>query len=152
MTRFVVLLPAFLALGACYRYVPLPTPQPEVGAEVRSFLTPEGTEAVATTLGRNVSVFDGRVLNEQGAAWRFAVTQTATREDRRVNWTGEPVDIPRSAIARMQLRVLDRPKTIRTAILAAVGGVAVGLMIRGIATSDGGSGGPGTNPNAIVIH
>lgn len=147
MRRLLAHTPLLLCLGACYRYVPLPTPQPDVGAEVRSFLTPEGRTSLATTLGRDVSTFDGRVMTEQSNVWRFAVTQTSTGEDRRVSWTGEPVDVPKSAIARMQLRVLDRPKTFRTAIFAVLGGVAVGLAIRGISSSDGGSGGPGGPPN-----
>ena len=147
MRRYFVKLPVLLVLGACYRYVPMPTPQPAVGTEVRSYLTPEGKTSLATTLGRDVSSIDGRVLAEQPNVWRLSVSQTGTSDSRRVSWMGEPVDIPKSAIDRFQMRVLDRPRTIRTAILAVIGGVAVGLAIRGITTSDGGAPGPGGPPN-----
>ncbi|MCC6318989.1 MAG: hypothetical protein IT361_15020 [Gemmatimonadaceae bacterium] len=134
------------SLGACYKYVPLATPQPEVGTEVRSFLTPEGSSSLATTVGRNVTVLDGRLLEEQSNVWRLAVSQTMTAEDRRVSWTGEPVSVPRSAVARMELRVIDRPRTIRTVIVAALGGIAVGLLVRGISTGTSGGGDPVAPP------
>jgi hypothetical protein len=138
---------ALAALGACYRYEPLTTPTPVVGTELRSFLTQEGAASMATTFGRNVVVFDGRLMADQENVWRFAVTQTRTSDARSVNWSGEPVSVPRTAIARMEQRVLDRPKTIRTAIFATLGAVAVGVMVKAISTESSGSpGGNGTIP------
>lgn len=143
MRAFVVF--SFALLGACYRYVPLPAtmPEPVAGTEVRSFLTPDGASSMATTLGRNVTVFDGRVLAGEASAWRIAVSRTQTAEDRIVSWTGEPVNVPRTSIARMELRVLDRPKTIRTALLGTAGAILVGLMVKGIAGAASGDPGGG---------
>ncbi|MGQ0648348.1 MAG: hypothetical protein ACT4P7_12335 [Gemmatimonadaceae bacterium] len=146
MHRILSALSLSMSLSACYRYVPLPTPTPVAGTEVRSFLTPEGSTSMATTLGRNVSVFDGRLLSDEQNAWRFAVSQTRTAEARAVSWSGEPITVPRSAIARMELRVLDRSKTIRAAIIATVGGVALGFAIKGFASVSGTPSEGGGNP------
>lgn len=146
MTRPFYALCLVALTGACYRYVPLSNPAPEVGTELRSHLTPEGTTALATTLGRDVANFDGRLLSQEASVWRFAVTGTRTQEARAVSWTGEPVSVPRSAITRMELKVLDRPKSIRTAILATVGGIVIGLAVKGIAGSASGTPDGGGSP------
>ena len=145
-SSFVLLLLA-PALGACYRYVPLRAPVPAVGTELRSHLTQEGVASMAPTLGRNVVAFDGRLLSTGSDVWRFAVSETRTGDARSIGWDGAPVDISRSLIGRMEQRVLDRPKTIRTAILAVLGGVAVGLSVKAIkGEASGNPGGGGTIP------
>lgn len=127
--------------AACYRYEPLTGNAPVVGTEVRSHLTPEGSQQLSTTLGRGISSFDARVLGDENNAWRMAVSRTRTAELREVSWTGEAVSVPKASINRYELKVLDRKRTMRAAVLGVLGGVAAGLIWKGI--EGGASGNPG---------
>jgi hypothetical protein len=141
MRRVLILTFLSAASGGCYRYEPLTTPEPVVGTELRAHLTDEGVASLGPTLGRGVTMLDGRLTSLEENAWRFAVSQTRTGDARVVNWTGEPVTVPRAAVGKMERRVLDRPRTIRAVILSAIGGIAVGLAIKGIAGEASGNGG-----------
>jgi hypothetical protein len=133
-------------LGACYRYEPIAVPTPAVGGEFRSYLTPAGTETLATTLGRDVGTVDGRLLSEDPSQFRFAVTRTQTREARLTSWSGEAISLPRASVARMEAKVLDRRKTFRAVALSVGGAVLGGLLFSKLATNSSGSGGTGTPP------
>lgn len=146
MRRLHTIAAVLLAVG-CYRYEPMTAPTPSVGREYRAMLSADGTAALEPSLGRDVVVFEGMLRSESVDGWRFALTRTQTSQGRVANWTGEVIDVPRSGVAHLQRRVLDRPKTFRTAILGILGGIAVGLAIKGIAGTDNGTGsGPVGNP------
>lgn len=143
---FPVLIMAALS-GACYRYEPTTRTPTTVGTDVRVHLTEEGSLAVAATLGASIASLDGGVAADSGDALRFTIVRTRTRADREVAWTGEEVSVPRSAIARIERRTLDKWKTIRTAIMYGVGVVALSAGIKAIAAGAGGtSGGPPPPP------
>jgi hypothetical protein len=146
LVRVPVLVFAALSAAACYRYVPAVESPPKVGDDIRAHLTAEGTQNLATTLGADIVAFDGKLLSDENGVLRFSLTQTRARSDRRTNWTGETVQVPASAIARTELRTLDRPRTIRATLASAAGGVAVGLVIKGLAGKNGGGGGKGGPP------
>ncbi len=146
--RFVLLM---VPLAACYRYEPLASPTPAIGLEVRSHLTPEGSQQLSTTLGRGIASVDSRLVAEESNVWRIAVTRTRTAEAREVSWSGEMLAIPKDAVNRWELKVLDRKKTIRAAVLGAAGGIAVGLLIKGIAgAASGDPNGGGGNPITLI--
>jgi hypothetical protein len=130
------LLPA-VAVLACYRYVPAVQTPPTTGSEVRAHLTAEGTQTLASVLGADIAALDGRILSDDGGGMRFSVSQTHTRAQRRTSWTGEPVTVPRNFINKMELRTLDRGRTIRAGAVYAVGGVALGIIFKGLAGSSG---------------
>ncbi|MGQ0767068.1 MAG: hypothetical protein ACT4OZ_15575 [Gemmatimonadota bacterium] len=142
-SRLLLIVPT---LVACYRYEPLPTPAPVVGAEFRSHLTSQGSETLAPTLGRNIGAFDGRLLAEEGEQFRFSISQTQTREARLVSWSGETVTLPRATIARMEMKVLDKPKTYRAVALGVVGAIIGGLLFSKIQSQFSGSGPTGGGP------
>lgn len=138
---------AVLLAAGCYRYEPMTAPTPSVGREYRATLSAGGAVALEPVLGKDVVVFDGMLRSESVDTLRFAVSRTQTRQGRVASWTGEVIDVPRTSVAHVQWRVLDRPKTFRTAMLGILGGVAVGLVIKGIAGTDNGTGGgPIGNP------
>lgn len=115
--------------------------------DYRTTLSAGAAAALESVLGKGVVVFDGTLRSESTDAWRFSVTRTRTREGRVAIWSGEVIDVQRSDVAHLERRVLDRPKTFRTAILGVLGGIAVGLAIKGVAGRDNGTGGgPIVNP------
>ena len=147
---FPAFLPSFATLAlvsamGCYRYVPL-TGAPTVGTEVRASLNADGVAQLGPILGRGVTSVDGRVLSSEQDAWRIAIAQTRTADAPAVNWSGEPVSLPRAVVSNVQLRVLDRPRTLRAAVLAVLGGAAVGFAVKGLAGKSSGSDGTGGPP------
>jgi hypothetical protein len=127
-------------LGACYRYIPA-SGDLIAGAVYRGHLTPEGSAEVARLVGENVTHFDGRILTVSDTGYLVAMSATLKRtEERATVWSGEQLVIPRAAVSRLELRELDRSRTIRAAALYALGAVVVGALIfsvSGAASQDG---------------
>ena len=125
-----------LLLAGCYRYVPLEGAP--AGSDVRLYLTPDGARAVEPVLGPQTRLVAGRLGAEQDGSVAVAVSSTTSSHGITTSWVGDLVTIPRDAIARAQLRVLDRR---RTALVA--GGVVL-AAITGFAVMELGGGGQGT--------
>jgi hypothetical protein len=130
-----------LACAGCYRYVPETAPLPMAGAEYRAWLNSTDAEPAQRLLGRDVSGFDGRVIQVTDTAYIVLMGATLTRTDPRPTiWSGEQLAIPRSSVARFERRQLDRGKTIRAAALYSLGLLVVGslwLSINGHFSSEG---------------
>ena len=124
--------------GACYRYTPIDSPSPALGTEVRVRLTDAGAIALAPLVGTRIEVVDGRISSIADTAVTLSVTGTTDRLGSEVTWKGEQVSFPRSAVAGLEQRSLDRGKS----YLA--GGIAAGLVVAvGIGFSISGDGGGG---------
>ncbi|MEO6445201.1 MAG: hypothetical protein ABIZ91_01800 [Gemmatimonadaceae bacterium] len=143
--RFLIVLAVLFA--GCYRYEPLRTPKPLVGENVRAHLTLAGTEEVARVLGRDIATLDGRLVSEEAGIMHIAASATVTRSMISTAWTGEEVRIPASSVEKLERRVLDKKRTIRTAFFAVLGAVGVSALIRSLGRDPsgqppGGGGGP----------
>lgn len=136
---------AVLLFGACYRYVPT-TGDVVVGSAYRGHLSAEGSQRVAPLLGVDVERFDGRFVSVLDTAYLVAMSATVKRGDPRATiWTGEHLVIPRNAVTRIELRELDRPRTVRAAALSAGGMLLLGavvLSVKGLVS--------GSNPGPVV--
>jgi hypothetical protein len=144
-----------LPLAGCYRYAPLPAAAaPAPGAEVRLYLTPDGTTRVAPTLGPQTTVVTGRTeqgpdrpgpdRQPQSDGVRLLVSSTTKAYGGTTPWVGERVTIPLDAIARGERRVVDRRRSALAGggvALAAAAGYAVLRAVRG-----GGAGAGGDPP------
>jgi hypothetical protein len=121
---------ALTLFSACYRYVPMSSGDPVVGGAYRGHFTPEGSQRVATIVGENVELFDGRIVTVLDTAYLVAMSATLKRSEQRPTiWTGEQLVIPRSAVNRFEMRELDRPKTMRAAVLYAGAVLVVGVLV-----------------------
>ena len=132
---------------ACYRYVPSAQPSDlQVGEEVRVRLTSNGSAAMQTLVGADVVAIDGRVTVRSDTAYALAIGATTKKEGNSVVWTGEPVTVPRSAIAGVEHRVLNKRKTVLMSVLGVASAGLVAVIVS--AVSGGGSSGPdsGTTP------
>lgn len=127
-----------LLAAACYTYRPLQAPEPAAGTRISAQLTPDGSRALAYQIGPEVLHVEGDVLAADSAGLALAVRQVENYRGRQSSWNGEPVRVPRSAIAGLQERRLS------------VGGTGLmgGLVVAGLfglyeALGGGGSSGRG---------
>jgi hypothetical protein len=127
---------ASLAGTGCYRYTPIESSTPALGTEVRLELTDAGAVTLGPLVGNRVELVDGRVITVADTALTLSVTGTTDRVGTETSWRGEQVVFPRSALASVHRRTLDR----RRSYIA--GGIAAGLVaVAGVGFSLNGGGG-----------
>ena len=131
---------------ACYRYVPNASADLQVGEEVRVRLTSNGSVALQSLVGSDVIAIDGRVTARSDTAYALSIGGTTKREGDSAVWSGEPVTVPRNAIAGVEHRVLNKKKTLLMAALGVGAAALVAVIVS--AVSGSGSSGPdgGTTP------
>ena len=124
--------------GACYRYTAIDSSSPALGTEVRVRLTDQGAITLAPLVGNRIETVDGRVASVADTAVTLSVTGTIDRLGSEVTWKGENVVFPRSTLAGVDRRSIDKGKSYL------VGGIAAGLVAAvGIGFSISGSGSNG---------
>jgi hypothetical protein len=131
--------------GGCYRYTPIDSPSPALGSEVRLRLTDAGAITMAPLVGNRIEVVDGHVSSLADTSVTLSVTGTTDRLGSEVAWKGEQVMFPRSTVAGLERRSLDKGKSYLVGGIAAglVAAVGIGFSISGNG-SGGQSGGTGT--------
>ena len=124
--------------GACYRYTPIDSSSPALGSEVRLRLTDAGAITMAPLVGNRIEVVDGHISAVADTTVTLSVTQTTDRLGSEVTWKGEQVVFPRTTVAGLERRSLDKGKSYL------VGGITAGLVAAvgiGFSVSGNGSGG-----------
>jgi len=119
--------------GGCYRYTPIDSQSPALGSEVRVRLTDAGAVTLGPLVGNRIELVDGRIASVSDTALKLSVTGTTDRLGVEVTWKGEEVTFPRSALAGLERRSLDRGKSYLVGGIAAgvVAAVGVGFSITG---------------------
>jgi hypothetical protein len=127
-----------VASGGCYRYTPIDSQSPALGSEVRVRLTDAGAVTLGPLVGNRVELVDGRISSVTDTALTLSVAGTTDRLGVEVPWKGEQVTFPRSALAGLEQRSLDRGKSYL------VGGITAGVVaLVGVGFSITGNGGGG---------
>jgi hypothetical protein len=134
------------ASTACYRYVPSAGSDLQVGEEVRVRLTSNGSVDLQSLVGTDVVAIDGRVTAKSDSGYALAIGGTTKRAGAAAVWSGEPVTVPRNAIAAVEHRVLNKKKTLLMSALGVAGAALMAVVVS--AVSGSGSSGPdgGTTP------
>ena len=128
-----------MLLVGCYRYAPVAGGSSPDGSEVRLSLGPNVGPDLYRILGERTVGVDGRIASSSDSAFSVEVSGTRKADDpRTIGWAGEPVTIPRSAIASIQRRTLDKKKTFGIAGIAALGAAGIALIIDGAGSKSGG--------------
>ncbi len=135
---------AFASVTGCYRYVGSERAPSLGGTELRAHLTDSGSSTLAPLLGSDVASVDGRIADATEASLVLLVARTTKRDGASSNWTGERVTIDRGSIARYELRVLDRKRTLLVGGLGAVAAVLTAKLFSLLGS--GGSEPPSTMP------
>ena len=134
---------ALVVLCGCYTYRPLATAQPVAGTRVSAELTVQGSQDLSGEIGPAVEHVEGEVLGADSAGVELSVLQVEGFRGIQSDWNGEPVVIPRTAVAGWQQRRLSVGGT------GFVGGLVVGglyamyRLLGGPGIFQGGRGGGG---------
>ena len=121
------------ALCGCYTYRPLVSPEPVAGTRVSAQLTEEGSRNLSGEIGPAVEHVEGDVLRVDSAGIQLSVRQVEAFRGIESDWNGEPVVIPRTAVAGWQQRRLSLGGT----------GFVGGLVLGGVYAMYRLLGGPG---------
>ena len=121
------------ALCGCYTYRPLVSPDPVAGTRVSAQLTEEGSRDLSGKVGPEVEHVEGEVLRVDSAGIQLSVRQVEGFRGIESDWNGEPVVIPRTAVAGWQQRRLSLGGT----------GFVGGLVLGGVYAMYRLLGGPG---------
>lgn len=132
---------ALVAATACYRYTPLDSPSSAVGQSVRVDLTDRGSIDLAPLIGPTIIKLDGTIALVRDTAFSLSVTNAVARNGIETPWKGERVDLPRSAVSRLQRRALDKRRSWLVAAGGVAGTVALGITFDLLGTFSGGRNG-----------
>lgn len=133
-----------VCLTACYRLTPIEGGAPPQGEEVRLALTDEGSVRMAPMIGPRIAAIDGRVLETADTAIVLAVQSVVAQGGRNMSWSQERLAVPRTAVASVRTRTLDRRRTWIVAGLGVLGAIALGDVF-GLGTGFDGLLGGGNN-------
>ena len=123
LVRVILLAPL---LVSCYRLTPIESGAPERGQALRLELTDEGSVRLAPLIGPRISAIDGKVLDAGDTAIVMAVQSVVAQGGRSMNWSQERLAVPRTAVASLRTRTLDRKRSWIVAGLGVVGVIALG--------------------------
>lgn len=129
------------ALCGCYTYRPLTSPEPVAGTRVSAELTQEGSRDLSGQIGAGVEHVEGEVLRVDSAGIQMSVLQVAGFRGIQSDWNGEPVVIPRTAVAGWQQRRLSVGGTGFVGGLVLGGMYAMYRLLGGPGIFEGGRGG-----------
>jgi hypothetical protein len=128
--RSAILLSLLLVVG-CFRYTPSVAAETSAGDVVRIRLTDAGALRLAAAIGPQAQLVEGRLVSVADTGYVVAVSSVTRSSDSIIQWAGEPVTIPRDAIAATERRVLDAGRTALTAGVALAAVALTGKWVRG---------------------
>jgi hypothetical protein len=136
------LAPILCVLCGCYESVPIEINRIEPGTKIRVTLTDAGTDSLARYLGPGVQQVDGKLISTTDSRLSLGVSSVAMRSGQDQFWKGETVAIPRSALATVQQRKLNKPKSLLLggALIAALASLRLSGVVGGNSSGSGGTG------------
>jgi hypothetical protein len=139
------LLPGVTVVGwgmgaGCFNYVPVVTGAAAPGTDVRIQLSAEGSGQLSRVLGARVNAVDGTLTTiSPDSAMVVDAQWVQTADGLRERWTGAPhFSLPRSYVASVERRALDRRKSTFAAVAIAGAIAAVGVIAMRGGGSEGG--------------
>ena len=137
---------AMLMVAGCYTYEPVTlAPAPVPGTDLRLSITDRGTADLRDYLGPNVETLNGQLLAADTTEVNLAVRSIVFYNGAEQFWTGDRVRIPRSAVARVELRRFSPTRTGFLTALSIAGALVLGDALLGGGDADG-SGKPTPTP------
>lgn len=131
---------ATLPLSSCYSLAPVQgDPAPRSQVTVR--LTPQGAVDLAPVLGQEVQALDGTVEGFRGDTLELLVRSVDLRGGGFALRNGDYAAVPRSAVASLEERRLNRGRSWLLAGTITVGALVLGRIIGSVAIFGGGDGG-----------
>ena len=135
MMKIKTALPVCLLLAAatgCYKQAPLGDVTPAPATRIVATLTDSGTVIMGNALGPGAMKVEGLVARADSEQWILNMVRVEHRDQRTVEWNGEPVNFPRRVLADPAMVVLDKKRSWLTAagvtLLAVVVATAFDLI------------------------
>ena len=133
--------------SGCYTYAAVPTSQPLVEQSAEFRITDSGRVGLARVLGPGILTVEGRVVRQDESGWTLRVYRLIDVRGQSTTWTGEVVELPRTAVELVSRRDFDRGRSV-IAVASVAGGLTLFVLSRsllggGPAPGDGGGGGTG---------
>jgi hypothetical protein len=136
------LVPILCVVCGCYESVPVEVNRMQPGTKLRVTLTDAGADSLARYLGPGVETVDGKLISTTDSNVALGVTSVAMRSGQDQFWKGETVAIPRTALATVQQRRVNKSRSLL------MGGVLVAALasLRLTGVVGGNGAGRGTPP------
>jgi hypothetical protein len=115
-----------IMLSGCYSLTPIEGAAPPAGTDVRLGLTDEGSVRLAPLIGPRIGAIDGRAMESNDTSYVLAVQGVVGQGGRAMTWSMERLAVPRSAVASVRSRTLNRGRTWLVAGLGVAGVFALG--------------------------
>lgn len=116
-----------LTANGCYTYAGVQPSGDLTGQRISFRITDEGRLTVRDRLGPGVAKVDGRVVAQDASGWTLKVFGLTTADGSRSTWTGETVQLARTAVDQTVARRLDRGRSLLAVGLVVGGAVAFAL-------------------------
>lgn len=138
---------AVISSNACYTYAAVPTSQPLVEQMAEFRINDSGRAELTRQLGPGTFTVEGRVVRQDENGWTLRVYRHIDLRGQTTTWTGEVVELPRSAVELVNRRDFDRGRSV-IAAAAVTGGFTLFVLSRsllggGTSPDEGGGGGTG---------
>jgi hypothetical protein len=128
-------------MGACYSVRPLETPAPAPGVRVVANLTEQGSLDLANQVGPRVREVEGVFAQMRADTLELSVTRVTHRDGTSNYWNGEPVAIPRAAVAALHERQIDTRRSVLLGAAITGGALLAAHFFGGFFTGESGGGG-----------
>jgi hypothetical protein len=112
-------------LQACYTYVPLTSPTPEVGETFAFEISDQGRVGLAQRFGPGLKEVEGRIVANESSDYVINVFRVSQISGESSQWSGETTRINRDYVTGVRARQLSRGRT----ALAIAGGAAVAVVL-----------------------
>ncbi|MDX1647486.1 MAG: hypothetical protein R3304_10110 [Longimicrobiales bacterium] len=141
-----------LAVSGCYTFRPISSGEMTQGTSVRLRVTGAFSDSVAPLLQRDDALeLEGTVVDDGGASFLLDVPVEQAYRGMRLETLRQRIEVPASAVVRMESRQLDRT---RTWLAVGAAAVAIGAVVVAELSKDSGGGVPpggGGGPVDAVI-
>jgi hypothetical protein len=147
--KAVMLAAAVFSSNACYTYAAVPTSQPLVEQTAEFRITDSGRTELTRQLGPGTFTVEGKVVRQDDNGWTLRVYRHIDLRGQATTWSGEVVELPRSAVELVNRRDFDRGRSV-IAAAAFAGGLTLFVLSRsllggGSSPEEGGGGNTGAS-------
>jgi hypothetical protein len=122
-------------LSGCYDYLPAPSSAVPPGGEIRAVLTDAGSLQLAPIIGPRVASLDGTVERAGSDSLVLHVRGLTMMNGEENGWSGERLAIPAAIVSSVQVKQLNRTRTVIASVVA-IAAVAAALIASHSLSSD----------------
>ena len=143
-----LLFAAAILSGGCYTLQPITT-APPAGANIVVVLSSAGTDAVTSIVGPRATRITGDVRSANGEMIEIDISEVVTLDGQSYYLRGSTVSLGRNHMASVQMRSLDRRRTVVVGVAVVFSAAAIIAGVRFAGGGADGTGGGGGTPALV---